>query len=221
MRAQIKKGGFAWKLHKTLTVTCKGKDIPSEIVSNISAMDVGDKVFLRDLDIPEGVRVHMTDDKVPIIKIGGQGKVMDVYGTKISFNVKELEVPNNSPPGLARVLGVTVDDGLPLGHELLHRLVQVIPPGDEQTGDHLRVLRASPPRTLPGALPDDIPPFLPLLALPHEQERRPPHRAIQRESLRLVVSTSIGDLFGSFFRAPSSEAWSRLRSIKSSASPPL
>jgi len=70
----IKKGGFAWKLHKTLTVTCKGKDIPSEIVSNISAMDVGDKVFLRDLDIPEGVRVHMTDDKVPIIKIAGKAR---------------------------------------------------------------------------------------------------------------------------------------------------
>ena len=70
----IKKGGFAWKLHKTLTVTCKGKDIPSEIVSNISAMDVGDKVFLRDLDIPEGVKVHMTDDKVPIIKIAGKAR---------------------------------------------------------------------------------------------------------------------------------------------------
>ena len=92
--------------------------------------------------------------------------------------------PTNSPPGLAGVLGVTVDDGLPLGHELLHRLVQVIPPGDEQTGDHLRVLLV--PRRLelfPGALPDDIPPFLPLLVLPHEQERRPPHRAIQLESL--------------------------------------
>ena len=37
-------------------------------------MDVGDKVFLRDLNIPEGVTVHMTDDKVPIIKIAGKAR---------------------------------------------------------------------------------------------------------------------------------------------------
>ena len=70
----IKRGGFAWKLHRTLTVTCKGGEIPTEIVSNIAGMDVGDKVFLRDLNIPEGVTVHMTDDNVPIIKIAGKAR---------------------------------------------------------------------------------------------------------------------------------------------------
>jgi hypothetical protein len=41
---------------------------------SLAQMEIGDKVFLRDLDVPKGVRVSMKDDKIPIIKLVGKGR---------------------------------------------------------------------------------------------------------------------------------------------------
>jgi len=70
----VKRGGFAWKVSKHLLVRCLGKDIPPEIVIDVSSMDVGDKVFLRDLDLPEAVQVKVKDENIPILKIAGKGR---------------------------------------------------------------------------------------------------------------------------------------------------
>ena len=70
----MKRGGFAWKLAKTLEVRCVGKDIPPEIVVDVSKLDIGGKVFLPDIELPEGVQVRLKDERIPIVKIAGKGR---------------------------------------------------------------------------------------------------------------------------------------------------
>jgi len=70
----VKRGGFAWKLAKTLEVRCVGKDIPPEIVVDVSKLDIGGKVFLPDIELPEGVQVRLKDERIPIVKIAGKGR---------------------------------------------------------------------------------------------------------------------------------------------------
>ena len=48
--------------------------LPLFISVSRAQMEIGDKFFLRDMDVPEGVKVKMSDDKVPIIKIAGKGR---------------------------------------------------------------------------------------------------------------------------------------------------
>ena len=69
-----KRGGFAWKVSKFLEVRCLGKDIPAEIVIDVASLDVGEKVFLRDLVLPEGVSVKVKDENIPILKIAGKAR---------------------------------------------------------------------------------------------------------------------------------------------------
>ena len=70
----IKRGGFAWKVAKTLEVRCKGRDIPPEIVVDVSKLELEDKVFLRDIALPGGVHVQMKDERIPIVKMAGKGR---------------------------------------------------------------------------------------------------------------------------------------------------
>ena len=53
---------------------CLGKDIPPEITIDVSSLDVGDKVFLRDLHLPEMVQVRVKDENIPILKIAGKAR---------------------------------------------------------------------------------------------------------------------------------------------------
>jgi hypothetical protein len=59
---------------KHLEVRCLGKDIPPEITIDVSSLDVGDKVFLRDLRLPEMVQVRVKDENIPILKIAGKAR---------------------------------------------------------------------------------------------------------------------------------------------------
>lgn len=70
----VKRGGFPWKVSKHLEVRCLGKDIPPEITIDVSNLDVGDKVFLRDLRLPEMVQVRVKDENIPILKIAGKAR---------------------------------------------------------------------------------------------------------------------------------------------------
>jgi large subunit ribosomal protein L25 len=70
----VKRGGFPWKVSKHLEVRCLGKDIPPEITIDVSSLDVGDKVFLRDLRLPEMVQVRVKDENIPILKIAGKAR---------------------------------------------------------------------------------------------------------------------------------------------------
>lgn len=54
--AGIKLGGFMRQVIRSLKVRCLPKDIPSQLVLNVSALEVGQSMTLANLSIPTGVR---------------------------------------------------------------------------------------------------------------------------------------------------------------------
>lgn len=48
----------------TLPVTGLPNDIPSEITFDVSHMEAGDTLFLRDITLPEGIKTDMEEDRV-------------------------------------------------------------------------------------------------------------------------------------------------------------
>ena len=57
-----KEGGVFEIIHRVIQVTCLPKDIPDEIRFDISEMNIGDSIHLRDLDISEDMNTELTDD---------------------------------------------------------------------------------------------------------------------------------------------------------------
>jgi len=57
-----KEGGVFEIIHRVIQVTCLPKDIPDEIRFDISEMNIGDSIHLRDLDISEEMNTELTDD---------------------------------------------------------------------------------------------------------------------------------------------------------------
>jgi len=57
-----KEGGVFEIIHRVIQVTCLPKDIPDEIKFDISEMNIGDSIHLRDLDISEDMNTELTDD---------------------------------------------------------------------------------------------------------------------------------------------------------------
>ncbi|MDP8202986.1 MAG: 50S ribosomal protein L25 [Candidatus Tenebribacter mawsonii] len=57
-----KEGGVFEIIHRVIQVTCLPKDIPDEIRYDISEMDIGDSIHLRDLNISESMNTELTDD---------------------------------------------------------------------------------------------------------------------------------------------------------------
>jgi len=58
----IKEGGVFEIIHRVIQVTCLPKDIPDEIRFDISEMNIGDSIHLRDLDISEDMNTDLSDD---------------------------------------------------------------------------------------------------------------------------------------------------------------
>lgn len=57
-----KEGGVFEIIHRVIQVTCLPKDIPDEIRFDISEMNIGDSIHLRDLDISEEMNTELTDE---------------------------------------------------------------------------------------------------------------------------------------------------------------
>jgi len=58
----VKSGGIIEQLIRDLEITCSPKDLPERIDANIEHLEVGDSLTIGDLDIPEGVEVHLAAD---------------------------------------------------------------------------------------------------------------------------------------------------------------
>ena len=57
-----KEGGVFEIIHRVIQVTCLPKDIPDEIRFDISEMNIGDSIHLRDLDISEDMNTELSDE---------------------------------------------------------------------------------------------------------------------------------------------------------------
>ncbi|NLG33074.1 MAG: 50S ribosomal protein L25, partial [Syntrophomonadaceae bacterium] len=53
----MKKGGILQAGAKEIEVSCLPQDIPETLVYDIAALEIGDKVTVADLQVPEGVEV--------------------------------------------------------------------------------------------------------------------------------------------------------------------
>ena len=57
-----KEGGVFEIIHRTIQVTCLPKDIPDEISFDISDMNIGDSIHLKDLNISEEMNTDLSDE---------------------------------------------------------------------------------------------------------------------------------------------------------------
>ena len=68
--AGVKKGGIVEFLMDEVEIECLPKDIPEELVVDISSLEVGDTLFVRDLPLAEGVKVK-EDSSAPVVTVVG------------------------------------------------------------------------------------------------------------------------------------------------------
>lgn len=54
----LKKGGIINEIRQGVHLICPGDRIPETIIIDVSSMDIGGRVFLHELDIPEGAEVN-------------------------------------------------------------------------------------------------------------------------------------------------------------------
>jgi len=60
----VMEGGVLDTLIHELEVECLPKDLPEEILVDISALNVGDSIHIRDIEPPEGVRIVTPQEQV-------------------------------------------------------------------------------------------------------------------------------------------------------------
>jgi large subunit ribosomal protein L25 len=63
-------GGLLVMMLHSVEVECLPKDLPSRIVVDVSALNVGDAVHLRDLKLPDGVH-YRGDADITVLRITG------------------------------------------------------------------------------------------------------------------------------------------------------
>lgn len=68
--AGLKHGGIVEFLMDEVEIECLPKDIPEELVVDISHLEVGDTLFVKDLPVTEGVEVK-EDPSAPVVTIVG------------------------------------------------------------------------------------------------------------------------------------------------------
>ena len=73
----VEEGGVLNIEHRDLVVRCLPKDIPESIVVDVSSLKIGDSIHIRDLNIPEGVKVE-EDPSSTVVNILSPRKIVEV-----------------------------------------------------------------------------------------------------------------------------------------------
>ncbi len=69
------KGGYSTLMRRKTKVSCAPENIPAVIEIDISAMDIGDRLSIADIKLPEGVKAIYKDNFVVADIKGGRGVV--------------------------------------------------------------------------------------------------------------------------------------------------
>lgn len=67
----IRKGGYIYTMMRTVKYRCPGNSIPSGIEVDLSTLDMGEKILLRDLNVPSELRLVKKDSSLPVCKVMG------------------------------------------------------------------------------------------------------------------------------------------------------
>jgi large subunit ribosomal protein L25 len=84
----VEEGGVLNIEHRDLVVRCLPKDIPESIVVDVSSLKIGDSVHIRDLNVPEGVKVE-EDPSATVVNILSPRKIVEVAPTEEELLVGE------------------------------------------------------------------------------------------------------------------------------------
>ncbi|OQX29543.1 MAG: hypothetical protein B0D92_03165 [Spirochaeta sp. LUC14_002_19_P3] len=64
----VREGGILEQKIEELEITCLPKDIPSHFTLDISMLDIGDALHVRDIQIPDGVEVR-TEEELTVVVV--------------------------------------------------------------------------------------------------------------------------------------------------------
>ncbi|PSM52228.1 50S ribosomal protein L25 [Campylobacter blaseri] len=64
----LKNKGVLVQSKKRLPVQCKGKDLPNEFLLDVSGLDTGDSIIVRDIEVPAGVTI-LEGDNVAVVGV--------------------------------------------------------------------------------------------------------------------------------------------------------
>lgn len=89
----IEEGGILNLEHRALIVRCLPKDIPEKIVVDVSNLEIGQSIHIKDLQIPEGVKVE-EDPSSTIVNILSPRKLIEVKPAEEEIAIgEEAEEP--------------------------------------------------------------------------------------------------------------------------------
>jgi len=73
----VEEGGILNIEHRHLIARCLPKDIPEKIVVDVSNLEIGESLHIKDLNIPEGVKVE-EDPSATVVNILSPRKIIEV-----------------------------------------------------------------------------------------------------------------------------------------------
>lgn len=89
----VKEGGILDAVHRQLTIRCLPKDIPDNIVLDISELGIGDSIHIKDLELPGEVDI-LEDDTITIVNVLSPRKVVEVEPEETELLIEErMEEP--------------------------------------------------------------------------------------------------------------------------------
>ncbi|XP_030472250.1 uncharacterized protein LOC115690134 [Syzygium oleosum] len=65
----LKKGGYLNAIRTSLKFTCPAEHIPSKIEVDVSNLDIGDRIFMHDVEFHPSVELLSKNDAIPICKV--------------------------------------------------------------------------------------------------------------------------------------------------------
>ncbi|OVA10498.1 hypothetical protein BVC80_8985g33 [Macleaya cordata] len=83
----IKKGGYLQSIRTSLKYQCPAELIPPKIEVDVSNLDIGDKVYLKDIEVNPSLKLLSKNEDMPICKI------MAVKTAKLEKKKAKLEKP--------------------------------------------------------------------------------------------------------------------------------
>jgi large subunit ribosomal protein L25 len=84
----VEEGGLLNIEHRDLIIRCLPKDIPEKIVVDVSNLEIGQSLHIKDLNIPEGVKVE-EDPSSTVVNILSPRKVIEVTPVEEEIPVGE------------------------------------------------------------------------------------------------------------------------------------
>ncbi|UCB46125.1 MAG: 50S ribosomal protein L25 [Spirochaetota bacterium] len=72
----IKKGGILEEFVRDIEIECLPKDIPDSIIIDITELDIGDSIHIRDIEVSDEIKIISNPDQV-VLTIGIPSKIVE------------------------------------------------------------------------------------------------------------------------------------------------